>query len=381
MSRLYGITALPTVVAVAPGSPAEKAGVKPRDVVLSVWGLPTSGQDGKAIRERSRTAKAGEAMPVQIRRNDEVINLTMEPVLACDYAASLSPEQVLNAYADGDRIFITRGMMAFARTDDELALVLGHEMAHNTMEHAFSQRVNATLGTVADVALNVLTRGIYNMSLLSSLASQAHSQEFEAEADYVGLYMLANSGYSIEDAPKFWRRMAVASPASIKGSHTASHPPTSYRMVALEEAAKEIEGKRLAMAALVPARKDGKPFVPGNGLLVAAVPSLPSALVGVDKGATALSAQGGNTGATSAVAASTVAAREVVGCVPVGTRAGERISLRDWGVVDVRSISKGSEGCGPTGATPDGVNATFVQVGGITQEQFEERQKGSLAGQ
>jgi hypothetical protein len=38
-------------------------------------------------------------------------------------------------------------------------------------------------------------------------------------------------------------------------------------MVALEEAAKEIEGKRAASASLVPVRKDGKPFVAGEGLL------------------------------------------------------------------------------------------------------------------
>jgi hypothetical protein len=70
--------------------------------------------------------------------------------------------------------------------------------------------------------------------------------------------MLARTGYSIKDAPKFWRRMAASNPTSIKGSHSASHPSTAYRMVALDAAVNEIESKRAIGVALVPEKKDGK---------------------------------------------------------------------------------------------------------------------------
>ena len=139
-------------------------------------------------------------------------------------------------------------------------------MAHNTMRHLDAKKANAAAGLVGDVALAILTRGAYRTSSISDAASRAYSQEFEAEADYVGLYMLANSGYSIDDAPKFWRRMAAANPGNIKGTHTSTHPSTSYRMVALEEAAKEIDEKRRLSSSLVPVRKDGAPFVAGEGL-------------------------------------------------------------------------------------------------------------------
>ena len=119
----------------------------------------------------------------------------------------------------------------------------------------------------ADIALAVLTRGAYNQASISNAAGQAFSQEFEAEADYVGLYLMAHTNYSIADAPKFWRRMAAANPGSIKGSMNASHPATPYRMVALERAVTEIEKKRREGLPLLPERKDGKPFVPGEGLI------------------------------------------------------------------------------------------------------------------
>jgi Zn-dependent protease with chaperone function len=265
LGRLYGVMPEPTILSIVPASPADKAGLQPRDIVLSVYGLPLSNSD--AIRQRARAAKPGEPMPVQVRRAGQAHAITVTPVPACDYPATLVQQQVLNAYADGERIFLTRGMMAFARTDEELALVVAHEIAHNTMRHIDAKKANAAAGLVGDLALAILSRGAYRQSTITEAASQAYSQEFEAEADYVGLYMLANSGFSVDEAPKFWRRMAAANPGNIKGTHTASHPPTSYRMVALEEAAKEIQLKRSTSAALVPVRKDGMAFVPGQGLM------------------------------------------------------------------------------------------------------------------
>lgn len=266
MGRLYGIAKTPTVLHVIAGGPADIAGLKPRDQVVSIWGMEPTSQNQKAIADRNRSMAPTESIPVQLRRGGELMKIDIAPVKACDYPASMAPEQVVNAYADGERIIITRGMMGFVRSDEELALVVAHEMAHNTMRHLDAKKVNAAAGLVGDVALAILSRGAYRSSSISDAASRAYSQEFEAEADYVGLYMLAISGYSVEDAPKFWRRMAAANPGNIKGTHASSHPPTSYRMVALEEAAKEIDEKRRASASLVPVRKDGAPFVAGEGL-------------------------------------------------------------------------------------------------------------------
>lgn len=265
LARL-GIGEQPTVTSVIPGSPAEIAGVQVGDRVLSIDGIPSS--DSKAIAERLRQEQSiGRPVPVQISRAGQALTLNPVPVKACGYPAGLQMDQVVNAYADGERVLVTRGMMAFTRNDDELALVVAHELAHDSMRHMDAKKANATAGFAADLALAILTRGAYRQSNIMNAAAQSYSQEFEAEADYVGLYMLAASGYSIDDAPKFWRRMATAYPATIKGSHSSSHPSTSYRMVALEAAAKEIQTKRASGVALVPERKDGKVFVAGEGLM------------------------------------------------------------------------------------------------------------------
>lgn len=95
----------------------------------------------------------------------------------------------------------------------------------------------------------------------AKIGASAYSQEFEAEADYVGLYLMANAGLPISDAPSFWRRMAAANPKSIKANHSSSHPSTSYRMVALEEAVREIQGKIDSGESLTPTMKKGKSFI------------------------------------------------------------------------------------------------------------------------
>jgi hypothetical protein len=154
-SRLFGIKDEPTVLSVVPDGPADRAGIKAGDVLVSMWGLPISEYNVEVIQERARNVKARVVMPVQVRRDGRTLDLTVEPVVSCDYPAILSPQQVLNAFADGERIFITRGMMAFARTDDELALVVGHELAHNTMRHIDARKSNATAGMVGDIALAI----------------------------------------------------------------------------------------------------------------------------------------------------------------------------------------------------------------------------------
>jgi predicted Zn-dependent protease len=83
-----------------------------------------------------------------------------------------------------------------------------------------------------------------------NLTAGAYSQEFEAEADYVGLYVIARAGYRIDDAANFWRRMAISSPGSV--TMTGDHPATPERFVALQAAVKEIEAKTAQGQPLVP---------------------------------------------------------------------------------------------------------------------------------
>lgn len=249
---------------VVPGGPAAAAGMVPGDVLVSVG--TTTIPEGQAGPDAARAAlEAGHAgggqYEIAVGRSGRLHVLTVEPVLACRQGTYVTNDNELNAFATGSDIVVTSGMMRFA-DDQELAVVVGHEIAHNLMGHLDAQRSNsllgAFLGALADVAVSYATGystgGDYARAG-ASMGAQRFSQDFEREADYVGAYILARAGYSPENAAQFWRQMAVANPGSIGIGGT--HPTTAERFVRLERTATEIAGKTARGLALAPELKDG----------------------------------------------------------------------------------------------------------------------------
>jgi hypothetical protein len=246
---------------VVPGSPADKAGLKRGDRLISVNGfvIPNSKDAASELSKRASEwlKKPDPVTSVYARKSAngsvQTAQAVVTPVRACDFPAFLVMQESLNAFADGKSIAIFRGMLRFAN-DNELAIVIGHELAHNFMGHIEAAQRNNLLATLAELlaaGARVPTQG-----LLGSAIALAHSPAFEAEADYVGLYVLARVGIAFEDAPKFWRRMAAANPAGIsQRGHIASHPATSARFVALEKTVQEITAKRAAGQPLNPELK------------------------------------------------------------------------------------------------------------------------------
>ena len=245
-------------VYVIPGSAADKAGIRVGDSIRIIgdWSLPT-GQNAvrQSLEQLQLQTQSGKPIRVDIIRKGRGQSLLISPDKSCSYPVLLGDGDEVNAYADGKQVVIQRGMMRFANSDTELALVISHEVAHNSMSHSRSKMTNYALGTVVDLAAQILL-GIPTQGLFGKLAGNAYSQGFESEADYVGLYIMAQSGGDIDSAPQFWRRMATLSPGSIKSSHLASHPATPERFIALEETVKEIKAKKAAGKPLVPNLKN-----------------------------------------------------------------------------------------------------------------------------
>lgn len=252
------------VAFVAPGSPAETAGLKAGDVIVSLNDKPVVlGKEAKKLfaENLNGAAKLG---PVEfvVRRDAAEEKLQISPVTACDFEARLAQGSEKNAYADGKNIVVYQGMMEFFKSDDEIALVVSHELAHNSMQHLNAKKTNATIGGLVGLLLDVAaavggvnTNGNFS-KLGSNVAAGAFSVEFEQEADYVGLYFMKLAGYKIDDAANFWRRMAMADPRAI--TMKSSHPTSPERFVAIENTVQEIEGKITAGLPLEPERKNSQ---------------------------------------------------------------------------------------------------------------------------
>lgn len=254
MNILYGVDDQRTMIYTYKGSPADVAGLQPRDKLVSI--------DGQEVTDKVMAAlmRAGGApVRLDIIRAGQPMVVTVQPVKVCDWPLKVETNDAVNAWADGTSITVTSGMMHFVQSDDELALIIGHEMGHDNMGHMEKKRANALVGAIVDGVVAGLTRTPNGSTAFQQAGAGAFSQDFEREADYVGTYYAARAGYDITAATELWRRMAATHPAGIH-LEGGTHPSTAKRVLAEEDTAREIERKEAAGQPLVPEQKqEGAP--------------------------------------------------------------------------------------------------------------------------
>lgn len=261
---LFGLDGKVKALFVASGSPAERAGLKAGDRVLSLNDAPIADEGPNAYKEAETALKnaAKDGMPVRltIARGGKREKLEIMPVKACPYNSSqIVNNNAPNAFTNGKVTFVTTGLLDLVKTEEELALVVAHELAHNAMGHIDAKKTNLMIGAAVDGAMRALL-GPFGMiyGLVSPgklIMGGLHSQDFEREADYVSMYAMELAGYDISAVPGFWRKMAAYNPETIKDSHWGTHPASPERMLLLEETASEIMAKKAAGKPLLPEKK------------------------------------------------------------------------------------------------------------------------------
>jgi len=174
----------------------------------------------------------------------------------CTVPVKVIENTEINAYADGKTAYITKGIIDFTSNDEELAAIIGHEMAHNILMHMDKKQANGFIGELIGVGVQVAT-GVDARALFRDLGRLTYSQSFESEADYVGLYLVARAGYDYTKSPNAWRKMGINAPNSIKAGLLSTHPGTSERYIALDAAVLEIQSKQTYGLPILP-DKTGK---------------------------------------------------------------------------------------------------------------------------
>lgn len=121
----------------------------------------------------------------------------------------------VNAYCmPGGKIMVYTGLIQqLHATDAELAAVIGHEIAHALREHSRERMSRAYAEQIALAGVAAATgAGEATMQLASQVAAVTftlpHSREQEAEADRIGLELMARAGYDPNSAISLWQKMA-----------------------------------------------------------------------------------------------------------------------------------------------------------------------------
>jgi hypothetical protein len=248
----FGMDERLQVTGVLAGSGAARAGLQTGDILLAAGGkpLPTGehalSQAG-AIFNRIVASQA--SLPMTVERHGGERNLTIPVTRACAFGIELGNADNVNAYADGSRVLVTRGMINFTRNDDELALVLATTMAHNILGHPGAQRNNATLGSIVDNLKGIVPD---TSLLIGSGGIKPMTAEMDASAARLGMYLAARGGYDTGEAPAFWKRLAETYPPSVLNGYSANHPALAPRLAAVDKAQSEIKTRRAAKKPLTP---------------------------------------------------------------------------------------------------------------------------------
>lgn len=129
----------------------------------------------------------------------------------------------INAFAlPGGHVFVTRGLAEFVQDDDELAFVLGHEIAHIEMRHCLDgHRYRIVLGRLGAASAGELMDAMHGALAIS------YSREQETEADERGMLLAHTVGYDCMKAPALFRRLAALEPQPRTGwlsPYLESHP-------------------------------------------------------------------------------------------------------------------------------------------------------------
>ena len=160
---------------------------------------------------------------------------------------------------------MTQGMVDYARDDNEIAMVIAHELAHNDRGHLDAKKKNTlimgSIGFILDLMTIYYSGGTAggnaeNTEMWSKIGSQAYSVEFEKDADYGGVYYAYRAGYDISQVKNFWERIGSENPKQIAISST--HPATAERYLQIEKTVEEINKKKIDGIALVPNEKEIK---------------------------------------------------------------------------------------------------------------------------
>ncbi|GAA4810389.1 M48 family metallopeptidase [Litoribaculum gwangyangense] len=152
---------------------------------------------------------------------------------------NLINDKTVNAWCmPGGKIVFYTGILPIAENETAIAAIMGHEVAHALANHG-QQRMSAgmlqQLGAVAgNVAIqDEKSRQMFNQAY--GVGSQVgvmlpFSRSHETEADKIGLYLMAVSGYNPDEAAELWKRMKANSGGQAPPEFLSTHPSNDSRI-------------------------------------------------------------------------------------------------------------------------------------------------------
>jgi predicted Zn-dependent protease len=179
----------------------------------------------------------------------------------CDWKFRALQDPSMNAGAvPNGWIMINRGIVEYAANEEEVCLVIAHEMGHQAANHIASSQRNRAVGALIGAALLgaagvAVSRGSYNGAIVTrqaietganiggTIGRMSFSKEQEREADYLAALILYRAGVDLDKARGFLVTLARASGRRETGM-LDTHPAGPERIAGWDRAVAEIRASR-----------------------------------------------------------------------------------------------------------------------------------------
>ncbi|MBD5165085.1 M48 family metallopeptidase [Helicobacter sp.] len=172
------------------------------------------------------------------RVGQRIANVAERPDFTWEFY--LLEEEQVNAFClPGGKVFVYTGLMPLVASDDELAVVLSHEIAHAILRHGAErmsmQTIQSIGGGILGIIVNAQAPGYGNLfSQAYNLGSNVgimlpFSRSHELEADKAGIMLMKKAGYNPQAAISFWEKMAANKEKS-SSDFLSTHPSDSKRI-------------------------------------------------------------------------------------------------------------------------------------------------------
>ncbi|MEQ1695520.1 MAG: M48 family metallopeptidase [Hyphomicrobiaceae bacterium] len=149
----------------------------------------------------------------------------------------------INAFCmPGGKIVVFTGIIdKLQMTDDEIALVVGHEIAHALREHSRARAAKSTITNVGAIAAGLLIGG--NVGQLAQVGGDLLGRRFsrtdETEADLVGMELAARAAYDPRAGVRLWEKMSAASKGA-PPQWLSTHPSGATRIQTFKDNIKDV---------------------------------------------------------------------------------------------------------------------------------------------